>query len=33
MVGENRYLIFMNLSWEQMGNSVINFESINMLIN
>lgn len=33
MVGGNRYKNFMNLSGEQMGNSVIDVESIRLLMN
>ena len=32
MVGENRYKNFMNLSNEQLGNSVIDIESIRLLM-
>jgi hypothetical protein len=32
MVGENRYKYFMNLSNEQLGNSVIDIESIRLLM-
>ena len=32
MGGENRYKIFMNLSNEQLGNSVIDIESIRLLM-
>lgn len=33
MVGGNRYRYFMNLSREQMGNSVIDIESVRLLMN
>lgn len=33
MVGGNRYRNFMNLSREQMGNSVIDIESVRLLMN
>ena len=33
MVGVNRYKNFMNLSEEQMGNSVIDVESVRLLMN
>ena len=33
MVGGNRYRNFMNLSREQMGNSVIDVESVRLLMN
>lgn len=33
MVGVNRYKNFMNLSREQMGNSVIDVESVRLLMN
>lgn len=33
MIGGNRYRNFMNLSREQMGNSVIDIESVRLLMN
>ena len=33
MAGVNRYKNFMNLSREQMGNSVIDVESVRLLMN